>query len=287
MTKLLVLACAAMLAVFSVASTAGAETLTELARRTHFHGLAVARAGTAKLLLATHHGVYALGESGEAALVSRRQDFMGFSADPADPLVYYASGHPAGGGNLGFLKSSDGGATWTQVSEGADGPVDFHQMDVSSADPRTVYGVYGALQVSKVSGRSWAITGAVPRGLIAIAASSLNADRVFAATRAGLFLSEDQGRSWQPAAFEGLPVSLVKAGPSGVLHAFVVGQGLMKAEENALASWTPLANGFGASIPLYLAADPGDATQLYLATQDNQVLFSADGGTSWKTFGAP
>ncbi|MCA0271008.1 MAG: hypothetical protein LCH69_02965 [Proteobacteria bacterium] len=87
------------------------------------------------------------------------QDFMGFSPDPSDPLTYYATGHPEEGGNSGFLASRDGGQTWTQISQGPDGPIDFHAMDASPADPATIYGLFGGLQVNRDSGKTWAIAG--------------------------------------------------------------------------------------------------------------------------------
>src|SRR3546814_5804623 len=65
---------------------------------------------------------------------------MGFTPHPADPEVLYASGHPAGGGNLGFIVSRDGGQSWAKLSDGAGGPDDFHQMDISKADPQVIYG---------------------------------------------------------------------------------------------------------------------------------------------------
>ena len=36
-------------------------------------------------------------------------DYMGFIPHPTDPSLLFASGHPAGGGNLGFIVSNDGG----------------------------------------------------------------------------------------------------------------------------------------------------------------------------------
>ena len=93
-------------AVISLAaiSPASAETLDALASKTHYHGIAFARSGSATLLLASHHGLFALASDGEATQVSPVHDYMGFSPDPLDPLSFYASGHPAGGGNSGFLK---------------------------------------------------------------------------------------------------------------------------------------------------------------------------------------
>ena len=270
---------------FAAISPAFAETLNELAGATHYHGIAFARSGSATLLLASHHGLFALNKDGEATRVSPVQDYMGFSPDPADPLSYYASGHPAGGGNSGFLKSNDGGATWKQLSPGVGGPVDFHQLDVSPADPKTIYGSYGELQISRDGGQTWSIAGTPPAKLVAIAASSTNAGQVYAATQNGLSVSVDVGASWQPLGFDGEVVSLVETGPNNGLFAFVLGRGLMKASEDKPKDWTVLSNGFGEAIPLHLAVDPADGNHLALTTQNNEVLESRDGGSTWTSFG--
>jgi photosystem II stability/assembly factor-like uncharacterized protein len=268
------------------APPAGAETLADLGKHTHYHGIAFNRAGSAVLILASHHGVYALDKDGTAMRVSPVQDFMGFSPDPAAQLSYYASGHPAGGGNSGLLHSKDGGATWKQLSPGIDGPVDFHQMDVSAADPRTIYGAYGSLQVSRDGGSTWAIAGSPPPALIALAASSLDAGRLYAATKDGLHVSQDAGATWTPLGFGGEIVSTVETGPDKAIYAFVLGRGLMRSAEDAPDDWTPLANSFGDAIPLHLAIDEKDSKHLALTTQNNEVLESLDGGESWRTFGS-
>jgi photosystem II stability/assembly factor-like uncharacterized protein len=282
-----------VLAALALANAAGlshveparAETLAELAQHTHYHGIAFARSGTAVLLLASHHGVYALDKDGIATLVSPVQDFMGFSPDPANPMSYYASGHPAGGGNSGFLHSADGGATWKQLSPGIEGPVDFHQMDVSTVDPKTIYGGYGQIQVSSDGGSTWAIAGSPPPDLIAMAASALKADRVYAATKNGLHVSEDAGASWKRLAFEGEIVSMVETGPDNVLYSFVLGRGLVKMTEGGSADWVVLSGGFGEAVPLHLAADEKDAQHFALTTHTNDVLETRDGGKTWRPFG--
>lgn len=268
-------------------SPASTETLEVLASKTHYHGIAFARSGTARLLLASHHGLFALAKNGETTLVSPVQDFMGFSPHPADPLSYYASGHPSGGGNSGFLKSTDGGASWRQLSSGVGGPVDFHQMDVSPADPKTIYGSFGDLQVSRDGGENWSITGKPPGGLIALAASSVSADQIYAATKQGLYVSSDAGASWQPLKFEGEVVSTVKVGPEGSLFAFILGRGLMKTSEKKPDEWTVLSKGFAKAIPLHIAIDPANPSHLALTTQENGVLESIDGGATWAPFGKP
>lgn len=268
-------------------SPASTETLEVLASKTHYHGIAFARSGTATLLLASHHGLFALAKDGETTLVSPIQDYMGFSPNPADPMSYYASGHPAGGGNSGFLESTDGGASWKQLSPGAGGPVDFHQMDVSPADPKTIYGSFGDLQVSRDAGKNWAVAGTPPAGLIALAASSVSADQIYAATKQGLYISRDAGTSWQPLKFEGEVVSTVKVGPEGSLFAFILGRGLMKASEKKPDEWTVLSKGFAKAIPLHIAIDPANPSHLALTTQENGVLESIDSGAIWAPFGKP
>jgi photosystem II stability/assembly factor-like uncharacterized protein len=277
--------------IVALAAPAAAETLAELAGHTHIHGIAVNRAGSAKLLIATHHGLYAVDQAGNTTLVSAVQDYMGFSPDPADPLAYYASGHPAGGGNLGLLATRDGGASWTQISPGLNGPVDYHAMDVSPADPKTIYGAYDGLQVSSDGGRNWTMAGPLPEGLIAIAASALEADRIFAATQTGLFVSADGGASWAPLQFAGEAVSVIETGEGGALFAFVLGRGFVSANERAPGEWTVLSKDFGDAIPLHLAVDPKDGKKLYAATHTNTVtntvMVSEDGGASWKAFSVP
>jgi len=275
---------ATLFALLSV-TPASAETLADLGQKTHYHGIAFARTGSAALMIATHHGLYAVDKDGSVLRVSPVQDFMGFSPDPANELGLYASGHPATGGNSGFLRSTDGGSTWTQLSPGLDGPVDFHQMDVSGADPKVIYGSFGQIQVSRDGGTNWEIAGDAPERLIALAASSLKAERLYAATENGILVSEDAAASWAPLAFAGEVVSTVQTGPDNALYAFVVGRGFMKASEETPSSWSLLTNDFGEGIPLHMAADPKDGQNLVLTMQNNEVRESLDGGKSWRPFG--
>ncbi len=269
------------------AAAADAIPLSELSKQTHFHGLAVDPQDPARLYLATHHGFFLVGADGLATRLSPVQDFMGFTPHPGDGAILYASGHPAGGGNLGFIVSRDGGATWTQISPGAGGPVDFHQMDVSPADPNVIYGAYGAIQVSRDGGSNWTVTGPAPDGLIQLAASSTVADRLYAATKIGLQISDDAGATWRGAGFDSEVVSMVRSASGGRLFAFVVGRGLLTAAESDPKSWTPLAGNLGDRILLHLAIDRADANRLYGVTYEGAVIASADGGRNWHPFGAP
>jgi photosystem II stability/assembly factor-like uncharacterized protein len=262
-------------------------TVQALAEETHFHGIAVDPSDPSRLYLATHHGLYAVAADGSATRLSPVQDFMGFTPHPTDPSTLYASGHPPGGGNLGFIGSEDGGRSWSQLAEGVGGPVDFHQMDVSPADPKTIYGAYaGQLQVSRDGGRSWDVVGQAPEGLIDLAASSKDPGTLYAATQGGLLKSEDGGRSWQDAYWLRQPASMVHVTPDGTVYAFVVGTGLIQTTEPQLSWQTVNKDGFGDDYALHFAVDPRSRSKLYTISLDPEskgqtVMMSNDAGTTW------
>ena len=269
----------------ALALPASAETASvgELASQTHIHGLAVDRQDPSYLLVATHHGLYRAGPDGSAELVSVVQDFMGFNPHPREPGMLFASGHPAGGGNLGVIASSDGGRTWRQVSPGMNGPVDFHQMTVSPADPETLYGVHRVLQVSRAGGKTWTMAGPMPERLIDLAASARDADTLYAAGESGLSVSLDGGLTWKPL-IEAAPVTMAETTADGAVYAFVYGRGLVRAQEGVF-NFETLGGDWGERFILHLAVDPTDSSRLYAATGESEVLASTDGGKSWGPFG--
>lgn len=267
----------------------GHTTIAALAGETHFHGIGVSLADSSQVYLATHHGLYVVGADGKARRISRtRDDFMGFTVHPTDAATLFASFHPASGGNLGFIASKDGGRSWTKLSNGIAGPVDFHQMDVSKADPRVIYGVYRVLQRSADGGRTWEAMASPPNDIVALAASSNDADTLYAATQSGLKRSTDGGRTWK-SQLDG-PAATVHVARDGTVYAFVIGMGLVRASEKSFA-WRVVGKGFGADYVLHLAADPRDPQRLYAVTYNartrtQSVMASQDGGERWTKLGA-
>lgn len=272
---------AAILAVAVPALAVASEVVPvhELKQNTHIHGLAVDRTDTDHLLIATHHGIFRAGPDGMAERISPVKDFMGFTPHPVDRDTFYGSGHPAQGGNLGFIVSTDGGATWQQRSPGVNGPVDFHQMTVSPVDPDIIYGAYGALQRSGDGGHSWSVVGPLPAGLISLAASGRHIDMLFAGTRSGLMISRDGGRSWDTL-LPDIPVSLVAEDGEGGLFAFVPGHGLVRAEEGTM-DFSTLAQSWEDHVILHMAFDPDDPRRLFAASHQSVVFLSEDGGRTW------
>lgn len=257
--------------------------ISVFASESHIHGLAVDPIDPAFLLVATHYGLFRAGEDGFAERISVVQDFMSFSSHPTNPFELYASGHPAGGGNLGFIVSNDGGADWVQRSAGVNGPVDFHLLAISSADTDVIYGTYGSLQVSRDGGASWSVSGTVPEQAIDLAASAADPDTLYAATASGLFVSFDSGANWQ-ALIERDPVSLVEISPNGRLYAFVLGKGLFMAiDEDAELSL--VGSDWLEPYLTSLAFDPYILDRMFAVTRDGRIVGSLDGGRNWSYFG--
>lgn len=285
--KIGAVAAAAIAAAFG-ASQVRAASEVPLADIAHIHGIAVHPSDPTRLFLATHHGLFlASPERGTAEPISAtRDDFMGFTPHPGEADVFYASGHPAGGGNLGVIVSRDGGRTWEKLADGADGPVDFHAFDASPADPRTLVGTYGPIQVSRDGGVSWEVAGAPQADMFDVAASGTDVDTVYAATRAGIMVSRDGARTWKQAGGPLQPATMVEAATDGTVYAFVAGLGFVAAREPALA-WETRSGDFGERLILHLAIDPDDVSRLFAATADGDVLASTDGGRKWNSLLRP
>lgn len=263
-------------------------TVASLAKETHFHGIAVDAADSSRVFLATHHGLFVTGADGRAQRISEVRDYMGFTVHPTDAKILFASGHPAGGGNLGFIVSRDGGRSWTKLSDGIGGPVDFHQMDISKADPQVIYGVHQTLQRSADGGKTWQSMGPAPSDLIAIAASSIDVNTLYAATQSGLKQSTDGGRTWK--ALSDRPTTMVYATSDGTVYAFMIGTGLVRTSERNVALRV-VGKGLGDEYLLHFAADPRDPKRLYAVTHNARtrsqgVMVSRDGGERWARLGA-
>lgn len=265
-------------------------TASDILAGTHVHGLALEADNPLRLLVATHHGLFAvdLMSKRAEAVTGSPTDFMGFSADPVLPDAFLASGHPPDGGNLGVVRSTDGGITWEPLAPGAGGPVDFHQMDISKADPSQVWGVHhgSVLQRSRDDGSTWAEVGAAPAGIIDLAASAKDPETLFAATEEGLLVSRDAGLTWELAHPAAAPVSVVDVGVDGRIIAYVLGEGLVAADETTL-EWELLGDGFSGSYPLHVARDGSETDRIIAATGDGRLMISSTGGREWSTLAVP
>lgn len=150
------------------------------------------------LYLATHQGLFEKTDAGWTHVGNDNADLMGFSMNH-ETNTMYSSGHPKTGGNLGFRMSEDNGNSWKTISKVKDTPVDFHAMTASQAQKGLIYGSPGGgyeLFVTSDDGVSWSSPD-IPNQIISLAADPLDPNRVYAGTKSGLYVSNDQGKQWE------------------------------------------------------------------------------------------
>lgn len=249
---------------------------------THGHGLAVDVADSNKVYIATHHGLLLLVNEKELYQIGEsKDDYMGFSPHPKNPKAFFSSGHPSFGGNIGFQKSDDGGFTWIKVSDGVDGPVDFHAMAVSPINPDLIYGWYrGALQRSTDGGRDWKSISNTNFIIVSLVASPKDENTVYAASPQGLFVSKNKGASWDRI-LEGF-VSVIAINPSDSqkLLSFSEAQGLAKSNDSG-KTWEKISESFLGETPLFISFNKQKPETTYLLTEKNSLYKSIDSGNTW------
>ena len=253
--------------------------LTPAASFNHSHGIAVDKADASKVYIATHEGLFLLKNDRDLFRIGKvRDDLMGFSPHPTDADTFFSSGHPARGGNLGFQKTTDGGVSWERVSAGLGGPVDFHAMAVSAANPSMVYGFFGGtLQRSADEGKSWEYT----KGTIAPFSLSTHPQKteiVYAATENGVMVSTDRGDTWSSFSpeIEGGQVSVFALSPDEPRYALAFAEklgGLGKSTDTG-AQWQKVAEDFGGETILYISFSKTEPSIVYALTDRNSVYKS-------------
>jgi photosystem II stability/assembly factor-like uncharacterized protein len=281
---------AALVAMFAVTTkqnapdnTSGAN-ITPASSLRDAHGLAVDVEDPGKVYIASHTGLYMLQNDKDLYRVGNaRDDYMGFSAHPTDPNIFFTSGHPARGGNLGFQKSTDGGKTWQKVSDGLDGPVDFHSMAVDQIEPDTIYGVYrGRMQKSTDGGQTWSYADDAPDGVIQLATGATK-NTVYAATEKAIQVSRDQAETWSPLSttLNG-PVIALAGNPASEQELLSYSQqlGLAKSTDGG-RTWSKLATPFGEEMVLYIAFDKSNPATIYILTRSLALYKTTDGGQHW------
>lgn len=246
------------------------------------HGLAVDREDPSRVYIATHTGLLAMIDDNEFVRVSEaRDDYMGFSAHPTDANAFYSSGHPSRGGNIGFQKSTDGGKTWTKVSDGVNGPVDFHAMTVSQTNPSIIYGTYqGQLQRSTNEGKDWELVQSALTGIYTLTTSPDNENVVYAGTANGLQVSDDKGNTWESLGLDGT-ISSVAVNPdnSKKIVAYGIDAGLMETSDGG-KSWQ-VVDGYNDDLIMYISYDPQNTDVIYAINQSLEIYKSTDGATTW------
>lgn len=274
--------------IFFVASRDSSNTsdlakkdLTSIDSISHGHGLVVDPIDKNKVYIATHYGLLVLVNEKDLFQVgNKKDDYMGFSAHPSDPNIFFSSGHPSTGGNIGFQKSEDGGFTWKKISSGLNGPVDFHAMSVSPVNPDLAFGWYrGDLQRTIDGGKTWEkFSVAFP--IVNLAADTKDENIVYAATPIGLQKSIDKGETWK-SLFDGF-VATIGVDPKNSQHLLSFSENfrLAKSNDNG-TTWEKLNENFNGETPLFISFYRQNPDIVYLLTEKNSLYKSLNSGNSW------
>jgi len=248
---------------------------------THAHGLSLDPLEGESLYIATHEGLVVLKNDKDLFSVSKvRNDLMGFQGHPQNPKIFFSSGHPKAGGNLGFQKSEDGGITWNKISDGVNGPADFHALSVSPVNPDLIYGFSaGALQRSLDGGKNFKIVNADLEKVIVLTADTKQENTLYAGTTTGIYKSLDKGKTWSLFSLEGETVSMLSINPKSndEMIANTAARGLIKTTNGR--DWESIDAPKGV---LYTAYSKLDPKIVYIVTSQNKISKSLDGGKNWK-----
>lgn len=258
------------------------QKLTPVDSITHGHGLAVDVADPSKVYIATHHGLLELANDKELNRIGQSQnDYMGFTPHPTDPKIFFSSGHPSTGGNMGFLKSEDGGFSWKKVSNGLNGPVDFHAMAVSPANPNLIYGWFqGALQRTTDEGKSWEIASNTDFPVVNLTADPKDENIVYAATPQGLLVSKNKGSEWNKLLDGFVSVVAINPQDSQKLLSYSESQQLAKSIDGG-KTWEKVNTDLAGETPLFMSFNKQNPDIVYLLTEKNSIYKSSDGGATW------
>jgi photosystem II stability/assembly factor-like uncharacterized protein len=258
----------------------------------HIHGLGY-DSRNQRLFVATHYGIFIWKDGKLFQMGESRDDYMGFSLHPSDPNTIYTSGHPQKGGNLGVMKSEDGGLSFTQIFRGPRGEaLDFHSMTISPANPQVLYGAYhGRLYRTRDGGRSWEVASAtgLPQQGFCFGAPCLAADSgdervAYAGTPAGLLVSRDFGESWtamspQLGAVAGIGV---ESATSHRFFAFSEKLGVAFSDDGG-KSWVARSKGIELSRRDFVFAfhfNPKSAGEVFAATPE-RIFRTGNEGQNW------
>lgn len=190
-----------------------------------------------------------------------------------DELI--ASGHPPPGSDLppelGLVRSTDAGKTWTVVSEL--GRADFHAIQTSG--DTIVAGRFGepAIDVSSDGGKTFA-NKRPPDPLVDLEVDPEDPERWVATTQTGVFTSSDQGGAWRQR--EPVPNARLAWPESGVLFRIDPG-GPVKRSADGGETWEDVGTTGGEPRALFARS----ADELYAVLLDGTVKQSTDGGTTW------
>ena len=192
------------------------------------------------------------------------------------------SGHPDQPGTLpsflGFIRSDDGGRSWTVVSRLGD--ADLHKIVLAHGRMYAFDAVLSALLVSSDGGRTFT-ENFTPRGLIIdFEVDPADPQRILASNASELFRSLDGGESWRPLDRRD-GIRLAWPAPDALYRALK--DGTVQRSADGGETWRSAGNVDGE--PYKFRSIGRD--ELYLALGDGTILHTTDAARSWRAVFRP
>ena len=239
----------------------------------HVHGLGINPKDGA-LFAATHTGLFRIADGVAERVGDRYQDTMGFTVLGPDHFI--GSGHPdmrdytAGRlpGLLGLVESKDAGRTWE--SQSLLGKVDFHLLTFAHGQIYGFDSTSGKFMASK-DGKDWDTKAQID--LLSFAVSPSQAPSALGATKAGLRMTSDGGKSWS--SVNG-PVLEHIGWPAADMLFGVDASGRVHRSSDGGMSWAVTG-----SLPGPAEAFLATSTRLYAAVEEQGIFASDDLGVTW------
>src|SRR6266536_5371786 len=264
------------LTVFRGGGRSGGQESAGLPETPDYHSLLVNPSSSQKLMLGTHVGLYVSSDGG------RHWRFEALSGDDAMNLARPAGATVWLAGHQVFKKSSDGGATWSDVRPAGLPSLDIHGFAVDPRNARILYAAVAGqgLYRSRDGGRSFSLVSSQVGGNV-MALAVLPDRRILAGDmQQGLLESVDGGAGWKPrlrAQLMGLAVN-----PNDPRRVLASGAGIALSTDGG-RTWRSVLDLPGGAGPVaWSQSNP----QLAYAVGFNRTLYrSADGGETWSAVG--
>ncbi|MGH9524427.1 MAG: SBBP repeat-containing protein [Terriglobales bacterium] len=217
-------------------------------------------------------------------------DFQTIAIDPVNPANVYA------GGDGGFYKSIDHGATWSSLDSGMPGngtASGVQKIVIDPLKPSTLYLSRWEIRKSTDGGATWVDVWTPPDVSIrSFAIDPVHTATLYAATSGGVYKSSDGGVTWT-AANTGLTnpdiysVAVDFQNPNNV-YAVTNRPHLMVFKSiNGGGSWSQASPDWGLHWNLSFIMDPTNPQTLYIGGTCNELIKTTNGGQNWTFLSIP
>jgi len=238
-------------------------------------------------------GVYTTTNGGDAwtrifAAGKRGIYITDMEVHPRDEDTIYVGGRK--GGRARIYKTEDGGDAWTEVYVEPVKSARVRGLVIDRSQPQRVVAALstGVILRTENGGEDWTLArnfeNITPRNLLE---HPQETETLYLTTRTGLYVSSDQGRSFDERALPIVDPSAVTVNPNGGDQLFVGGEGEMYRSVDRGESWTeiPILTPDRPGLVQDIAVRPGNSRVLYYSVRD-VLYFSRDGGEFWRTIEA-